>query len=87
MLGLVPLAALNTLIVDPVLPTWMPEMVLHGLRVGDATVTLRFWRSKDGSSRWKVLDKHGKLRVVRQPAPESLSAGWMERIRGLLASL
>jgi hypothetical protein len=87
MLGLVPLGALNTLLVDPALPAWMPELIVHGLRVGDATVTLRFWRSKDGSSRWKVLEKHGTLRVVRQPAPESLSASWIDRIEGLLGSL
>ena len=34
MLGLLPLAPAETLIVDPVLPTWMPEVIVRGLRVG-----------------------------------------------------
>ena len=87
MLGLVPLGAINTLLVDPALPDWMPEMIVRGLRVGDATVTLRFWRTSSGTSRWKVLHKEGKLRVVRQPAPESLSAGWLQRLKGLFESI
>ena len=87
MLGLVPLGAINTLLVDPALPDWMPEMTVRGLRVGLATVTLRFWRTRSGSSRWKVLHKEGKLRVVRQPAPESLSAGWLQRLKGLFESI
>ena len=87
MLGLVPLGAINTLLVDPALPDWMPEMIVHGLRVGDATVTLRFWRTTSGASRWKVVHKDGTLRVVRQPAPESLSAGWLQRLKGLFESI
>jgi hypothetical protein len=33
------------------------------------------------------IHQQGTLRVVRQPAPESLSAGWTERLRGLIESL
>jgi glycogen debranching enzyme len=87
MLGLVPLAALNTLLVDPALPAWIPELICRDLRVGDAKVTLRFWREPDGSSRWEVLHLHGALHIVRQPAPESLSAGWFDRIAGLVQSI
>jgi hypothetical protein len=65
----------------------MPDLIVRDLRVGNATVTLRFWRRKNGTSTWKVLQKEGRLRVVRQPAPESLSADWMDRVRGLLESL
>jgi glycogen debranching enzyme len=87
MLGLVPAAALNTLIVDPALPTWIPELILRDLRIGDAKATLRFWRGEDGVSKWDVLHQQGKLHIVRQPAPESLSAGWMDRVSGLAESL
>ena len=87
LLGLVPIAALHTLIVDPALPPWIPELVLRDVRVGDATATLRFWRDEDGSSRWKVLHRQGKLRVIRQPAPESLSARFTDRLAGLVESL
>jgi glycogen debranching enzyme len=86
MLGLVPIGALNTLIVDPSLPTWLPDMILRDLRVGDAKVTLRFWRAEDGSSRWEILHQQGKLHIIRQPAPESLSAGWTKRLMGLVGS-
>jgi glycogen debranching enzyme len=87
MLGLVPVAALNTLVVDPALPPWLPEVVLHGLRVGSATATIRFGRGEDGSSTWNVLQHTGSLHVLRQPAPESVSAKWLDRIGGLLQSL
>jgi glycogen debranching enzyme len=87
MLGLVPIAALNTLLVDPTLPTWMPELILRDLRVGDAKATLRFRREKGGASSWEVLHRQGTLHIVRQPAPESLSAGWTERIAGLVESV
>jgi glycogen debranching enzyme len=87
MLGLVPLAPVNTLILDPALPTWAPELVMHDLRVGDAAVTLRFWRKDDDSCHWDVLDKRGTLHIVRQPPPESLSAQWTDRASGLLESI
>jgi hypothetical protein len=87
MLGLVPIAALNTLLVDPALPTWMPELILRDLRVGDAKATLRFWRDENGASRWEVLHRQGTLHILRQPTPESLSADWTERITGLAESL
>jgi hypothetical protein len=87
MLGLVPIGALNTLIVDPSLPTWLPDIILRDLRVDDAKVTLRFWREEDGGSRWKVLHQQGKLHIIRQAAAESLSARWTERIAGLAESV
>lgn len=34
MLGMVPIGALNTLLLDPALPTWMPELILRDLRTG-----------------------------------------------------
>jgi glycogen debranching enzyme len=69
MLGLVPVAPLETLIIDPALPWWLPEVELHGLRVGDAAVDLRFWRDERGASKWDVLHKRGTLHVVRQSTP------------------
>jgi glycogen debranching enzyme len=87
MLGLVPFAVADTLLVDPVLPTWIPELVLHHLRVGGATVSLRFWRDADGRSTWEVLHKQGTVHVVRQPPPESLSAGWSDRTGAMLETV
>jgi glycogen debranching enzyme len=86
-LGLVPVAGAKTLVVDPVLPAWMPELILRDLRVGDAKVTLRFWRDESGSSAWEVLHQQGTLHILRQPAPESLSATWTDRAGAVLESM
>lgn len=87
LLGLVPLAPAATLVVDPVLPDWLPEVVVRGLRVGEASVTLRFVRRQDGRSDWDVLHTQGTLRVIRQPPPESLTAGIVDRTAALMESL
>ncbi len=87
MLGLVPVGSLRTLMLDPALPTWIPELIVRDLRVGTARATLRFWREESGASKWEVLHQQGTLHVVRQPAPESLSAHWTDRITGLVESL
>jgi glycogen debranching enzyme len=87
LLGLVPLAHIGTLMVDPVLPAWAPEIVLRGLRVGRATATVRFWRDGNGRSRWDVLHRTGSLRIVHQPPPESVTAGVVDRFWGALESV
>jgi glycogen debranching enzyme len=87
MLGLLPLAAAETLLLDPALPIWIPELILRDLRVGAAKVTLRFWRDDSGASRWKVLHKRGTLHIVRQPPLESLSATWTDRASAVLESM
>ena len=87
LLGLLPLASFALLVVDPALPEWLPELVMHDLRVGDARVTLRFWRASDGKSHFDVVRKHGTLRIVRQPPPESLTAGASDRFSGLVETL
>jgi len=87
LLGLLPLAPTSTLIVDPVLPEWMPEVVIRGLRVGDASATFRFVRREDGHTDWDVLHKQGTLHVIRQQPPESLTAGAIDRTSALMESL
>jgi len=87
MLGLYPYAPLKMLLVDPHLPAWLPELYLSNLRVGDASVDLRFYRLKDGQSDFQVEDRRGTLHVVRQPSPWSQTAGWGERMKDFLASL
>jgi glycogen debranching enzyme len=87
LLGLVPFAAADSLMLDPALPSWIPELVLSDLRVGGAKVTLRFWRDESGTSRWEVLHKQGTLHVFRQPPPESLSSGWTDRAAAAFETL
>ena len=87
LLGLYPYAPLDLLLVDPHLPEWLPEITLGGLRVGGAKLSIRFFRDKDGASDYEVLEKEGKLHVLRQPSPWSLTASWAERLKDALTSL
>ncbi len=79
-----PFAPFRLLLVDPVLPAWLPELTITRLRVGDAEVAIRFRRAEHGTADFEVIDKKGELRVVRQPWLESMSADWMERMKALL---
>jgi glycogen debranching enzyme len=87
MLGLVPLAPLDVLVVDPVLPAWLPSMEVRGLRVGDAKVSLAFTRRANGRTDWDVMHKQGRLTIVRQPPPESRVADAIDRAWGLVESI
>jgi glycogen debranching enzyme len=63
-LGLFPDATRKTLrIAAPLLPTWLDEVVLEGLRVGPARATLRFARGPKGASAEVVDVQGGPLRV------------------------
>jgi glycogen debranching enzyme len=87
LLGLQPVAPLHLLVVDPALPSWMPEVVLKGLRLGKARLTLRCWRDAKGSSHAEIVEKKGTVHLLRQPPPESLSAGVTDRIKALAETL
>ena len=86
LLGLVPFAPLHLLLIDPMLPPWLPELTVKRLRVGDATVSLDCYRDADGRTQYEVTEQDGKLRVVRQPWLESFSTDNWERLRDLLAT-
>ena len=83
LLGLQPVAPLGLLVVSPHLPAWLPDVVLHDVRLATATATIRCWRDPDGGSHAEVLESRGPFRLVQQPPPESLSAGWGDRLRAL----
>lgn len=87
LLSLYPYAPLNTLIVDPHLPDWLPEITLTRLRVGEALADIRFYRREDGKTAYDVLDVEGTLHVVRQPMPWSLTASFGQRVVDLITSL
>lgn len=80
MLGLVPLAPLHTLIVDPDLPDWLPEVRLENLRIGMGRADLRFWRTSSGTTEHEVLRAPDGLRVCRP----SLPAGCCDRIEAAI---
>ena len=67
-LGLDADAHKKTLYIDPVLPDWLPDITLHQLRVGQATVDIRFWREGD-VTRHDVLAVTGELKVEARESP------------------
>ena len=86
-LGIYPFAPLHTLIVDPRLPEWLPELTITNLRVGEAAADVRFFRKAGGTSDYEVLEKRGPLHVLRQPSPWSQTAGIPERLKDMITSL
>jgi len=93
MLGFMPLAPKHTLFLDPVLPDWLPEVEVRGLRVGEATVSLRVTR-KGGDGRadagradYEVTEQKGKLHVLRQPPVDDLGVGFWGRLGALVNDL
>lgn len=83
LLGMRPVAALHLLALDPVLPPWLPEITVKRLRVGEAMVTLRFWRDSDGDSHYEVVEQEGTLHILRQPPVDSLTVGLWDRLGAL----
>jgi glycogen debranching enzyme len=65
-LGLQADAPNKRLYVDPELPAWLPDVTLHGLKVGKAKLDLRFWR-EDDRTRWEVACHSGEIEVQAQP--------------------
>jgi glycogen debranching enzyme len=84
LLGLQPVAPLDLLIVDPVLPAWLPELIVHNLRIAGAVATLRFWRDRHGKSHVEIVKKRGRFHLLKQPPPESVSATPTDRVRALV---
>ncbi|MFZ0663033.1 MAG: glycogen debranching N-terminal domain-containing protein [Acidobacteriaceae bacterium] len=86
LLGIQPYAPQELLLLDPHLPDWLPEITLHNLQVGQAKVSIRFWREASGKSKFQTIDIEGNLRVMRRAdpwrliteSPEKLHAGISE---------
>jgi glycogen debranching enzyme len=77
LLGLRAFAPARTLMLDPHLPEWLPELTLHRLRVGSARVDLRFRRGADGITRFEVLDQRGRLHIARRAIGYGEEAGML----------
>jgi glycogen debranching enzyme len=86
MLGLWAYAPLNALVVDPVLPPWLPELTLRDLRIANARISLQFKRDQSGRTDYRVLRREGTLHVLRQPPPDA-GAGPIPRLRDLVESM
>jgi glycogen debranching enzyme len=68
MLGLLPLAPRETLVVDPDLPEWLPELTLTDIRIGEARIGLRFHRDQSGYTHHEIIHQQGRVRIYR-PQP------------------
>ena len=86
-LGIVPWAPLQLMMIDPLLPAWLPDLTIDDLRVGDARVSIRFTRDDHGATDHEILRRHGALRIIRQPPPESLTARASDRVGALLSGV
>ncbi|HJU16503.1 MAG TPA: glycogen debranching N-terminal domain-containing protein [Stellaceae bacterium] len=71
MLGLAPLAPLNTLLIAPDLPEWLPDLTLEGIRVGGGRVSLGFLRNSSGRTEHEVLSATGGIAVERRDIGEA----------------
>ena len=73
----------HRLYVDPVLPPWLPDVTLRGLRIGRSRADLRFWR-EGARTRWEASTREGALDVRQEPwtpwMVESKVAGKAEAI-------
>lgn len=54
MLGFQPHAPHERLYLDPILPSWLPDLTLIDMKVGAQKFDIRFWR-QDEKTHWKVL--------------------------------
>jgi glycogen debranching enzyme len=76
LLGIYPFAPLDLLaLVRPRLPTGIDVLTIRRMRVGEATISLRFERREDGSASHKILEQDGRLLVVEAPPPQDVEGG------------
>jgi glycogen debranching enzyme len=86
LLGMRPVAPLGLLLIDPYLPEWLPDLRLEGVRVGESRLDLEFHRTPEGKTRYKVHRREGRIRVLRQPAPQGPHGTPSGRLRAALGS-
>jgi hypothetical protein len=71
----------------PRLPEWLPAVTVRNIRVGDAGLSIRFERARNGSTAFDVIERHGLISVVEMPPPQDVNAGaqtWDEAVRAWL---
>jgi hypothetical protein len=72
LLALRPIAPLRTIVVDPHLPEWLPDLHLEGVQVGGATFDLTVRRGRGGRT---SVHTHGdRIAVIRRPTLETTKA-------------
>jgi hypothetical protein len=87
LLGMRPVAPLGLLLIDPYLPEWLPDLRLEGVRVGESRLDLEFQRKQDGKTEYRVLNREGRVRVIRQPAPDGQRGSLKGRALSAIGSI
>jgi glycogen debranching enzyme len=86
LVGLEPFAAAHLLgLIRPRLPEWLPDLTIRRLRVGEASVDLRFRRRDDGATEHEVLETRGNLRVAQVAPPNDEPRGVVEHLARVAA--
>jgi glycogen debranching enzyme len=70
--GIIPLAPLSAVIIDPALPAWMPEVTIRNLAVGEQRVSIALHRDSNGETHHEIVEGGAGLRVCR---PNSAAPG------------
>jgi glycogen debranching enzyme len=79
LIGLYPFAPIGVAaLVRPRLPDWLDVLEIERLRVGKATISLRFERRPDGSASHEVTHQDGRLVVLEAHPPQALDGGPLE---------
>lgn len=88
LLGMRPMAPARTLLVDPRLPEWLPDLRIDGLRVGGSVVSLGARRTRRGATRWWASTTSGRrVLVIRQPQPYGSNSGIGSKAGAALRSM
>jgi glycogen debranching enzyme len=77
LLALRPVAPLRTVLLDPHLPDWLPDLELEGVQVGGATFDLSLRQQRGG--RVCVRTTGDRVAVVRKPTAQAALAGLHSR--------
>lgn len=72
LLGLRPIAPLRTVLINPHLPDWLPDIELLGVQVGSATFDLAVRGRRSG--RTTVRTRGDRVAVIRQPVLQALAS-------------
>jgi len=85
LLGIYPFAPAHVIaLVRPRLPAWLPAVTVRRIRIGEATISLRFERGSDGSTAFDVIEQHGTVFAVEMPPPQDVNPTthtWDESVR------
>jgi glycogen debranching enzyme len=81
-LGLYPFAPAHVLaLVRPAVPAWLDTVVIRNLRVGASRVSIRFERTRGGSTTYETFDRSGPLHVIEVPPPQAAELhGWRDAL-------